>query len=156
VYPKGNPTKQNIIIAITTEDANQKVRIKNDFANEVKNQLFLRGLDDYYDVIVLHNHLANSLRDQIRLWYKSERSGNSKTDEKEKFNKIASRLNAKFFVYGDLIKRNGNKGTYRLDIDALILHQSTNKINSQSLSSEFSNLWKRGNHFFRRRRVKRF
>jgi hypothetical protein len=143
IFPKGNKNKLNLVIAITTEDKKQKTRITKDLTKEINKQLRLHGLSESYAVITLHNHLSKILNAKIDLWAEARKAQLDEAEDIKKFNKITKRLNAKFFVYGDLIKRNSTNSTYYLSIEALILHAPTNQINSQSLHNEFSALWKR-------------
>ena len=106
VFPKGNPNKQNIVIAITTEDTSQKARIRKDFSEEIKKQLKKNRLDSSYDVIILHNHLSKLTKEKIELWSQSQKAGMPDSEDVISFNKITNKLNAKFFIFGDLIKRN--------------------------------------------------
>ncbi|MHA7830724.1 MAG: hypothetical protein ACX93O_06470 [Flagellimonas sp.] len=143
IFPKGKHKKENLIIAITTEDSKQKTRITKDFANEIKKQLKVNGLDTIYNVIVLNNSLSLKLQNRIQLWNESIQAGLNLSGDIRSFLKTATRLNAKFFVYGDLIKRNEGNSTYFMQIEALIMHAKTNDIASNTLKKEFADLWKR-------------
>lgn len=143
VFPKGNKNKLNLIIAITTEDKKQKNRITKDFSKEIKKQLRLHGLSDSYDVIVLHNHLSKILHKKINLWADARKAQIHDAEDINSFNKIAKKLNGKFFIFGDLIRRNSSNSTYYLSLEALILHAPVSQINSQTLHKEFSELWNR-------------
>jgi hypothetical protein len=143
IFPKGNKNKLNLVIAITTEDKKQKTRITKDFSKEIDKLLRLHGLSDSYDVIVLQNYLSKTLHEKINLWADARRAKIHDAEDVRSFNQISKRLNAKFFIYGDLIKRNSSNSTYYLSIESLILHAPTNQINSQSLNKEFSELWNR-------------
>ena len=57
VFPKSKG-KQNIVIAIITENQKQKKRISQDFVNNLKEQLIKYQLYDSYNVLVLHNALT--------------------------------------------------------------------------------------------------
>jgi tetratricopeptide (TPR) repeat protein len=142
-YPKGAIDKQNFIIAITTEDKKQKTRIATDFTNEIKRQLNQYGLSHSFDVVVLHNHLADSIQTKIARWIESMQAGMVESEDVLRFRKIVNRLNARFFVYGNLIQRNAGNSTYCLNIEALILHGSAHVGKTQELRDEFVKLWKR-------------
>lgn len=143
IYPKGSIDKQNFIIAITTEDKKQKTRITKDLTNEIKKQLNQCGLSHSYDVVVLHNHLADSIQMKIARWLESMQAGMVESEDVLRFRKIVNRLNARFFVYGNLIQRNAGKSTYCLNIEALILHGSASVGKTQELKDEFAKLWKK-------------
>src|SRR5690606_13535069 len=74
VFPKPKTKKgqikEQIIIAIVTENAKQKVRITTDFKNQIKRQIENYDLGNY-DVIVLHNYQSKVLQDRIRLYNES-------------------------------------------------------------------------------------
>jgi tetratricopeptide (TPR) repeat protein len=141
VFPKGTKDKTNIVIAITTENESQKVRIKKDTANEIRKLLTSNNLDHQYDVIVLHNYLSQKLIRIIRLYSEARKMGLKKSPEINAFDKMSNKLNARFFVYGDLIKRDSPNGKYYLSIEALIKHTPTNSNNSKILHNEFNQLW---------------
>lgn len=143
VFPKGEKGKQNLVVAITTEDIKQKTRLTNDFANEIEKQLSRYGLANSYGVIVLHNHLSKSIREMISLRFQTIAAGLSGSESDIKFEKAKKRLNAKFFVYGDLIKRNTSNSTYCFSIEALILHSPITLAQSDVLRKEFNEHWKR-------------
>lgn len=143
IFPKGKAGKQNLIIAITTEDSKQKIRITKDFASEIRKQLLTYGLDTYYNVITLNNSLSEKIQRKIQIRNESIRSDLNKSEGVDSFLKTARRLKAKFFVYGDLIRRNEGNSTYFMSIEALIMHAKTNDIDSKTLHEEFSDLWKR-------------
>ncbi len=142
VIPRGKKEKQNLVIAITTEDDKQKTRIAKDLATGIKKQLLTYGLNNY-NVLVLNNSLSDKIQRRIGLW--SDAIGLNLTDSEDvlSFFKTAKKLNAKFFVYGDLIKRNEGNSTYFMNIEALILHSNTNKFTSEILRREFSELWRK-------------
>lgn len=143
IFPKGNRDKQNMIIAITTEDSKQKTRITKDFANEIKKQLRNYRLDSTFNIIVLNNSLSEKIQKKLQLWNESKRANLEDSDDMRSFIRAAKRLSAKFFVYGDLIKRNEGNSTYFMSIEALIMHAKTNDIASKTLQKEFADLWRR-------------
>jgi tetratricopeptide (TPR) repeat protein len=141
VFPKNKNSKQHIIIAIITENAKQKTRITNDFSSQIKRLLIECGLDVNYDITVLHNHQARIIQNRIDLFSQSLRANLPMSEDVGKFNKLTKRLNAKFIIHGDLIKRNPENSTYCLSIEATMLHQSTSLQNGQSIHEEFKKLW---------------
>lgn len=143
VFPKYNSNKMTLVIAIVTENAKQKTRITNDFAKHIKKRIIDLNLENSYDVIVLHNHLSKITQNRINLYMQSLKAGLTDSEDIKKFEQLKNRLNAKFFIHGDLIKRNPENSTYCLSLDAMILHSQTDAIRSESLSNEFQALWKR-------------
>lgn len=79
----------------------------------------------------------------ISLRFQTIAAGLSGSESDIKFEKAKKRLNAKFFVYGDLIKRNTSNSTYCFSIEALILHSPITLAQSDVLRKEFNEHWKR-------------
>ncbi|WP_274474217.1 tetratricopeptide repeat protein [Mangrovimonas aestuarii] len=141
-FPKTDCIRQNIIIAIEAEDDEQERRIKNDFAKGIKKQLEKYNLDQAYEVIVLNNHLSLKVKKKIS-HFKGSKEFNEK-EEYDSFIQFSNKLNASFYVFGDLAKRK-SKGlvNYFLDIEALILHSKLSLNMEKKFRMEFSELWKR-------------
>jgi tetratricopeptide (TPR) repeat protein len=143
VFPKGNKKKQNIVIAITTENNKQKNRITNDFSNNLKKRIIEYRLDKNYDIIIIHSHLSKEVRKRIEGHFLKKSNQDIGFEEKEAFEKMTKRMNARFYIYGDLISRNSPNDRYYLNIDALILHNPVNPKTGETLKSEFNSIWKR-------------
>jgi tetratricopeptide (TPR) repeat protein len=143
VFPRKNTSKLNIVIAILTENAKQKSRIREDFANQIQKRLRDLGLDNSHEIIVLHNNLSKLTQNRIHLYFQSLKANILNSENVHRFNQLMKRLNAKLIIYGDLIKRNPNNSTYCLNLDATLLHSPTDKINGNELHNEFIALWKR-------------
>jgi hypothetical protein len=141
IFPKNKEGKQHIIVAIITENAKQKTRITSDFANQIKKQIKEFDLDGNYDVTVLHNYQSSILQKRLDLYVQSLKAELSDSIAILRFNKLIKRLNAKFIIYGDLIKRNTENSMYCLSIDAMILHSPTDRENGVVLHEEFKKLW---------------
>lgn len=142
VFPKGEDSKQNIVIAITVEDAKQKSRITKDFAKGIERQLRFHNLTRYYNVIVLNNSLSEKAK-RIIYNYNDSLGGVETLGVNEKLTQISKKLNAKFYVFGEILKRNEGNSTYCLNLEALLLHSKTDKISNDTLQKEFSDLWKK-------------
>jgi len=141
VFPKGSKDKINLIIGITTEDETQKVRITKDTADQIDKLLTKHNLSNKYQVKVLHNHLAKKLSEIIKIYGESIKAGLADSEDMRKFNFISARMNAKFFVYGDLIKRDSPNGQYVLSFEALIKHAQPTTEQGEILRDEFNQLW---------------
>lgn len=143
VFPKGSIEKQNIIIAITTENNKQKIRISNDFTNNLKLRLKEYGLNNSYDIIVVHSHLSKEIKKRIEQAFICKKGSYVGEEERLRFNSMLKRMNAKFIVYGDLISRNAPNDRYYLNIEALICHNSTDSITGRKIKEEFQTVWKK-------------
>ncbi len=142
IFPKGNNSKQNIVIAIATENQKQKVRLTKDFYSNLKNRLFEYGLSTSYDIIILHSHLSKEVRKRIEELANKKGVPDIGMEEADRFNKMTRRINAKLYVYGDLISRNSPDDRYYLNIEALILHNKVDSETGKVLQKEFLNVWK--------------
>jgi hypothetical protein len=156
IFPKNKNSKEHIIIAIITENAKQKTRITNDFSNQIKKQLIELGLDSNYDITVLHNHQSRVLQNRINLYTQSLRANLPNSDDVLNFNKLTKRLNAKFIIYGDLIKRNPENSTFCLSLEAMILHRQTDIQSGKSIHNEFQKLWNKEITFFEKEELTGF
>lgn len=143
IFPKKNSNKLNIVIAIITENAKQKTRIRQDFANQIQKRLRDLGLDNSYEIIVLHNNLSKITQTKIHSYLQSLKANILNSDSIQSFNQLTKRLNAKLIIYGDLIKRNPTNSTYCLNLDAILLHLATDIISGNELHKEFISLWNR-------------
>jgi tetratricopeptide (TPR) repeat protein len=141
LFPKGSKDKINLIIGITTEDETQKVRITKDTANQIDKLLTKHNLSNRYQIKVLHNHLAKKLSEIIKLYGESMKAGLADSEDMRKFNSVSDRMKAKFFVYGDLIKRDSPNGQYVLSFEALIKHAQPTTEQGKILRDEFNQLW---------------
>jgi len=83
------------------------------------------------------------MQNSINLYSQSLRARLLNSEEVKKFNKLTKRLNVKFIIYGDLIKRNAENSTYCLSVEALMLHKPTDTNRGTSLQKEFQDLWKK-------------
>lgn len=156
VFPKGKSEKENIIIAIVTENAKQKSRIKVDFADNIKRQLFNLGLDTNYEVIVLHNYQSAVLQNRIDLFSQAQRASLGNSVDVLRFEKLINTLKARFIVYGNLIKRNPGNSTYYLNIKAMLFHAPTDFHNGKTLYEEFQRLWKKEISFIEKEELSGF
>lgn len=141
VFPKGSKEKINLIIGITTEDESQKIRITKDTAEQINNLLSKHGLSNRYEVKVLHNYLSKKLSEIIRLYGESRKAGLTDSEDLRKFNAVSDHMRAKFFVFGNLIKRDSPNGKYFLSIEALIKHAVPTQEQGKILQNEFNQLW---------------
>lgn len=143
IFPRCNIKKGNIVIAIITENGKQKTRITQDFQKEIERQLRNHNLDVNYTVTVLHNHLSRVTQNKINLYIQSLKAKITDSEDIISFDKLRKKLNAKFIIYGDLIKRNPTNSTYCLSVDAMICHSPTSINGSNNLHLEFKELWKK-------------
>lgn len=140
LFPKGSKDKINLIIGITTEDETQKIRITKDTADQIDKLLTKHNLSKRYQVKVLHNHLAKKLIKIIKVYGDSMKAGLADSEDMRKFNTISDRMKAKFFVYGDLIKRDSPNGQFLLSFEALIKHAQPTTEQGKILRDEFNQL----------------
>jgi tetratricopeptide (TPR) repeat protein len=142
VFPKCG-SKKNIVIAVTTENSKQKNRLASDLVKNIRASLIKYRLDGIYDVILLHSHLSKDATERIKKWISFQKGNYEDIESKYNFEKMTKKLNAKFFVYGELVSRNEPNTRYCFDIGALILHTTTTLHNQASMTKEFNDIWKR-------------
>lgn len=142
VFPKLSNEKHNFIIAIQTENSKQKSRIAKDYANEINKQLIKYQLNKSYKVVVLNNNLSRVLENKFNEYVELKMNNEIQDENNIDFLKIKNKLNAKFIIYGNLIKRNTENSTYLLSIDAILTHTKTNINQGSVIQRQFSEIWK--------------
>ncbi len=145
--PKGKKNRINIVISIETENDKQKVRLKNDFARRLKEQINNKKLGSIINISILNNCqtgmisnlvdrysdlLAKSINEQIQIesldpilykeWQKMQKS-----------------IQGHFFIWGSIKERDENK--YYIDLEALVVHNPVNIKVHREVTEEFLNIW---------------
>lgn len=138
VYPLKRGSKQNIVVAIITENQKQKTRISNDFVANIKNQLKEYSILSTYDIVVLHNAHSTNLKNTIERISKNH-DGNQV--DKNRLDNIIQRMNARFIIYGNLVTRNSPNNRYQLKLEALIRHKTPKEFQKKVLQEGFKTLW---------------
>jgi tetratricopeptide (TPR) repeat protein len=151
-FPKAKSKKATIVVAIVSENETQKERLSKDFVINLKNNLRTYNLENTYDIIVLHDALSLKLRNIIDKGF-----GNPKDSKKQDlFNVISSKMNARFFVYGDFVTRNSPKNMHLLRLEGLIRHRNSPKKLRQELHSSFNKIWEREISFLEEEEINGF
>ncbi len=151
-FPKAKSLKSTIVVAIVSENESQKERLSKDFVNNLKANLNTYKLEDTYDILVLHDALSLKLRNII-----AKAFGNPQ-DHKKKliFEELSSKMNARFFVYGDFVTRNSPNNTHLLNLEGLIRHRKPPVRLKQELHASFNEIWEREVSFLEEEEINGF
>jgi tetratricopeptide (TPR) repeat protein len=151
-FPKAKSNKPTIVVAIVSENETQKERLSKDFVNNLKSNLETYNLENTYDIIVLHDALSLKLRNTI------DKAFGKPIDSKKLslFNSMSSKMNAKFFVYGDFVTRNSPNNTHLLKLEGLIRHRNSPTKLRQELHSSFNDIWEREISFLEEEEINGF
>lgn len=126
---KNNKGKIGIIIAISTEEEDEKNRVDNDLVKELNKFLNSKNLIGVFNIIVLNKKEAE------------------KIDSSNWINVVRSH-SAHVIVYGHVSKRNkGGIKNYSLKFEAGVVHSPIPVVLSKLLSAEFSSLFPRERFF---------
>ena len=146
-YPKIKDEKIGIIIAINSENEKQKIRIKKDFAEKLKQSLTKNNLAKFFDVAVLTDFKAdratqlinnfNDKKNEIRELLKKNQKIEKKPKEYIKWNNFQKKVKAHFFIYGSIIERLDIENKYLLSIEGLVVHKPINFKSSDKFGNEF-------------------
>lgn len=124
--PKNVKGKVGIIIAITTENKNEHLKLKSDLISQVKNTIRTRGLESVFNVIELPEYYAAEIQD-----YPTSL-------------RVLEGSKAHFIIYGVCKRRmEGGKEHYFIASEAAVIHKPIPKIVSNKLSKEFAELFPR-------------
>jgi len=147
--PKG---KVGLLIAIVTESEKQKIRIKNDLSEGIKNLLKQYDLSNKVNVIVLEDYKANRVVEILKKYMlKKEEIGrthisldNAKKEKKligrreyKDFIKLNKKLNCHFYVFGKIKERQDIEYKYFIDLEGLVTHKPLEKKLAVTLEKEF-------------------
>ncbi|HEX6976763.1 MAG TPA: hypothetical protein VF185_00185 [Patescibacteria group bacterium] len=129
-HNKKNPrNKIGILIAVSSEDNDEKKHIDNDLISELNKFLNSKNLAGLFNIISLDTKEAKEI-------------------DNTNWQKAVSRHKAHLIVYGHISKRNVNGiKNYSLKLEAGIVHNPIPIILSDLLSSEFAGIFPRERYF---------
>lgn len=161
--PNNDKKKIGIIIAITTENAKQVIRIRKDIAGQLKKALDESGLDSLYKIIVFNDFQSEKLISIIKpmLDKKNEVLQNPALllkypTEIKTWDKINKKIKGHLYIYGDIKERQDNENTYFLDLNGLIVHRPVEIKIANKVRDEFVAVLKKDLHFPERFELKGF
>lgn len=142
--PRNGENKVGIVIAIFSENENERQKLKADFISKLKSDFQQEGLLNLSEIIFLKNYFSKQIKES-----------NNPQKELEKINK---KIKAHFYVWGDVKKRqDGNEGErYFLNFQGYVIHKPISQNLSQEISKDFSKVLPREVNFLEKRSFKGF
>lgn len=170
-YPKNPKGKVGLLLAISTENDKQKIRIKNDLAEGIKKLLVQHSLSHMVNIIILEDFKANKVSEIVQKY--SIKKGKVEhnyidldTIEKERklkdtkeyrdFIKLNRKLNCNFYVWGKIKERQDIENKYFIDLEALVLHKPLEKKPAETIKKEFVSIFPKEVSFPEKIEVKGF
>lgn len=137
--PCGVKDKIVLVIAITAENENQNVRMRNDFVKGVRDLINRENIGNVIEVLELNDHHSSQVADQLKK-YTANKSGKK---EIKGFRNVVKKTNGSFFIFSDIKERKGNNtDKYVLSLNGIINHlDNQNKNISNSIADGFKKLW---------------
>jgi hypothetical protein len=130
-FPVNKRTKLGVLIAITSENKKQKIRIKNDFVKQLKELIQQNGLSDLINIIHLDQAKSKSFIRTI----------SKKDSQKKAWQKISKKIKAHFYIYGDIKERMDGNNKYFLDLSSTIIHYPFNPLKKTAMSNSINEVW---------------
>jgi len=123
--PRNKKNRIGLILAIYTENETEKMRFKRDFVQKLRDDFESEGNLKYINIILLKNHLAKKLIES--------------DDKKKHLDNIDKKINAHFYVFGDIRKRtDGDAGEkYFLHFNGSVRHKPIPQQLSNNISRDF-------------------
>lgn len=163
-FPKRKKYKIGLITAVTTENDKQKLRIKNDFVQGVRDLLRKNNLLSLFDIHVLQDYKANKAG-AILENYNTKRNELIKNNQYEKlksseenkeFKKLHKKIDCHFYIWGAIKERQEGDSKYFLNLEALVIHKPIKFKTSNKIVEEFNRVFPRRISFFEKLEVKGF
>ncbi len=142
--PRNKRGKVGIVIAIYSENENERQRLKADFISKLKRDFQQEGILNFSEIIFLKNHFASQIKE----------SNNPRT----KLETINKKIKAHFYVWGDVKKRpDGDDGDkYFINFQGYVIHKPIPRNLSRKISIDFSKVLPREVNFLEKRSFKGF
>lgn len=142
--PRNKKNKVGMVIAIFSENENERKKLKADFIAKLKKDFRQEGILNFSEIIFLKNHFSKKIKDSA--------------DPKKTLEKINKKIKAHFYVWGDIKKRpDGDEGEkYFLNFQGYVIHSPISKNLSQQISIDFSKVLPREVNFLEKRSFKGF
>ena len=142
--PRNKKNKVGIVIAIFSENENERQKLKADFISKIKGDFKQEGILNFSEVIFLKNHFSKQIKES--------------NNPREKLEKINKKIKAHFYVWGDVKKRpDGDEGEkYFLNFQGCVIHKPIPQNLSQEISKDFSKVLPRAVNFLEKRYFKGF
>lgn len=142
--PKNRKGYVGIVVAIYSENEKERQNLKADFIGKLKKDLQEEGILSFSNVIFLKNYFAQQIKES--------------NNPKLKLEKINKKINAHFYVWGDVKKRpDGDDGEkYFINFQGYVVHKPISQNLSNEISIDFSKVLPREVNFLEKRSFKGF
>lgn len=142
--PRNGKNKVGIVIAIFSENENERQKLKADFISKLKSDFRQEGILNFSEIIFLKNHFSKQIKEL--------------NNSREGLEKINKKIKAHFYVWGDVKRRpDGDEGEkYFLSFQGYVIHKPIPKNLSQEISKDFSKVLPREVNFLEKRSFKGF
>jgi len=142
--PLNKTNKLGIVICIDAENDRERLLIKNDLINKIKELLNVHSFGNEFEVIHLSDHLAKRFvpiieSEQQRVLKVLSTSKDAGLEDK-KWLKFKFTTKGIFYIYGNFKTRNEIDEKYILTIHSIVLHKKIDKEKSTKLSREMSSI----------------
>jgi len=124
--PQNAKNKVGIVVAITTEDKREYIRLKADLISKLKEVIRIQNKEDAFNIVELPEYFAVKIKDEVS----------------SKNALIKSKGN--FLIYGSCKRRFENgKQCYYMNLEAAVIHRPIPVVISDIFSKEFAELFPR-------------
>lgn len=120
--------KIGIVVAIATEDEEERKRVENDITKELNNFLNSQSLIGLFDIILLSQKEAEKI-------------------DNTNWQEILKSKKGSLIVFGRVYKRGGKVKNYAVKLEAGVIHNPIPVFLSKLISQEFSQLFPREQYF---------
>jgi tetratricopeptide (TPR) repeat protein len=146
--PKIMLGKVGVFVAINAENDKQKKRIGNDFTRGIEDSLRKHNLSELVHLITLEDFRAEKVSNLLSNYSMAQsevrKTGSISPSNKRnirKFNKLRKKINAHFFIWGSIKERIEEENKYFITLDGLVIHKPVDIITSNSIITEFLNIF---------------
>ena len=127
--PVNKYEKIGFFVALTTESDKQKLRIKNDFIRQLRQEVARNNLLDLINIIHAEGYKAGIVVKVIEEYInkKKESLKNASIDfksskENKKFQKLRKKTKCHYFLYGSVKERLAEENMYFFNINSIVSH----------------------------------
>ncbi len=148
-FPKCKKSSIGIVIAIISENEKQKLRLKNDFVNRIKELCVSNNLR-MMDIVVLNDYQSGILLNRAINWFnaqdeikKSGRVDNQQYNMMREWEDIKKKTRGHYYIYGDIKERKDAQNKYYLKLNSAVIHSHVNFSISDKIRKEMDQTFPR-------------
>ena len=147
--PRKKEGKIGLILSIEAENDKQKIRIKNDFFEKLKELLRNNNLLSSFDIIFLNDYQTESINKILEkhsdLLNRVNQKNYKITDEdkktKENWEKIARKIHGDFWVWGKIKERLEGRNKFFFNLEARVIHSPLRTEVNNPVKKAFDESW---------------